>query len=150
METAVNAGFKFIQFRVPEPGEAEAVSAYLRTLEPAVSPHRKPDGSLTEKAKRGQAIFESEAAACTRCHPAPLYTDLKIHDVGTRRPLDKASEFDTPTLLELWRTGPYLHNGEAVTLEEVLVKFNAKDEHGKTSHLSKEEIGALVAYLLSL
>jgi len=40
--------------------------------------------------------------------------------------------------------------GAAVTLHEVLTKFNPNDQHGKTSHLSKQELDDLVEYLLSL
>lgn len=37
-----------------------------------------------------------------------------------------------------------------MTLQEAFTKFNLKDEHGKTSQLSKEELDDLVEYLLSL
>ena len=70
METAVRAGFIHIQFTQPEPGEVEAVNAYLKSLEPATSPHRQPDGSLTTSAARGEAIFHRESTACAQCHPA--------------------------------------------------------------------------------
>ena len=70
--------------------------------------------------------------------------------MGTRSALDRSGAFDTPTCVELWRTGPYLHDGSAVTLKEVLTTKNPDDKHGKTSHLSEEEIDALVEYLLSL
>ena len=70
--------------------------------------------------------------------------------MGTRGEYDHASTFDTPTLVEVWRTGPYLHNGAALTLDEVLTKYNKNDQHGMTSHLSKEDREALVEYLLSL
>ena len=37
-----------------------------------------------------------------------------------------------PTCVELWRTGPYLHDGSAVTLREVLTTMNPDDQHGRT------------------
>jgi len=148
-DVASIAGFKFILFRQPQSGEAEAVQAYLRAMAPEPSPYLVK-GKPSDAAKRGRKLFENAKAGCMHCHPAPLYTDLKLYDVGTRGPLDTDGKFDTPTLIELWRTAPYLHTGEAVTLEEVLTKFNEGDKHGVTSHLSKDEIVDLVEYLNSL
>ncbi len=150
MEVAAMAGFRHILFRQPEPDEVKAVYAYLQALKPGVSPYRAPDGGLTAQAKRGKAIFDDPKTRCAECHPEGLFTDLKLYDVGTRQPLDHEAMFDTPTLVELWRTGPYLHNGAAATLEEVLTKFNKDDRHGATAQLKKEQIDDLVAYLLSL
>ncbi len=153
MEVAVEAGFHHIQFHQAEEQEMAAVSTYLRSLEPEPSPHLKPDGGLTEAAKRGKALFEGKAA-CAACHPAPHFTDRKAYDVGTAYDLDRGKpfdgKFDTPTLLECYRTAPYLHSGKAVTLKDVLTTFNKEDKHGKTSGLSKREIDDLVAYLLAL
>jgi len=56
----------------------------------------------------------------------------------------------TPTLIEIWRTAPYLHDGSAATIRDVLTTRNARDQHGKTSRLSASEIEDLGAYLLSL
>jgi RoxA-like, cytochrome c-like len=69
------------------------------------------------------------------CHPPPLFTDLHEHDVGTRRGFDRPGDkFHTPTLVELWRTAPYLHDGSAATVRDVLTTRNAHDQHGKTSN----------------
>ena len=73
-----------------------------------------------------------------------------MHAVGTRPGPDESGRFDTPTLVELWQTAPYLHNGRAVGLREVLTTMNPDDKHGETSHLSDDEVGALVEYLKSL
>jgi len=149
MDEAAEKGFLFIQFREIEAGDLNAVRAYLRSMEPEPSPYLV-NGQLSEKARRGKQIFEDPAVGCSTCHPAPLFTSLKTHDVGTRSALDRSSDFDTPTCVELWRTGPYLHDGSAVTLNEVVTTKNPNDKHGKTSHLSKEDLDALVEYLLSL
>jgi hypothetical protein len=53
-------------------------------------------------------------------------------------------------LIELWRTAPYLHDGSAATVRDVLTTRNPRDRHGQTSDLSKQEINDLCAYLLSL
>jgi len=150
METAVDAGIKYIQFRVPEEGEVEAISAYLRSLRPEPSPYLDGGNRLTPSAKRGKKLFESPEAGCSQCHPAPLYTDLQTYDVGTRSELDRRDDFDTPTLVELYRTAPYLHDGSAVTLEDVLMTRNPEDRHGKAKHLTPEQIDDLAAFLLSL
>ncbi len=59
-------------------------------------------------------------------------------------------KYDTPTLLAVYRTGPYLHDGRAKTLRDVLTTCNPQDRHGKTSHLSPNEIDDVVAFLKSL
>ncbi|HYW79825.1 MAG TPA: hypothetical protein VE890_09630, partial [Thermoguttaceae bacterium] len=148
-EVAVRAGFSSILFRRPQPGEDDDVAAYLSSMRPEPSPHLV-GGRLSELAERGRTLFESSETGCARCHPAPLFTNLQTRDVGTRHDADLTDRFDTPTLIELWRTGPYLHDGSAVTVAEIFTKFNPKNQHGRTSQLSKEEFDALVAYLLSL
>ena len=149
MEVATAAGFIHIQFQDPPEEDVQAVCAYLRSLEPEPSPWLV-GGKLSPKAARGKTIFESDETQCASCHPGPLLTDLKAYDVGTRIETDRTGEFDTPTLIEQWRSGPYLHHGQAVTLRDILTKFNPDDKHGTTSHLSPEEIDALVEYLKSL
>ena len=75
------------------------------------------------------------------------------HDVGTAadNPGEKMGPaYDTPTLLGVYRTAPYLSHGKAQTLEEVLTTFNHNDKHGKTSQLSKQEIADLVEFLKAL
>ena len=150
MEVASLAGFRFILFREPEPGEVDAVVAYLKSMKPRGSPRLRPNGKLSDAAKRGKALFESNKTKCANCHPAPLYTDLRLYNVGTKGELDRKAAFDTPTLIELWRTGPYLHDGAAVTMHEVLKKFNKGDLHGVTSHLTEQELSDLAEFLLSL
>ena len=149
-EAAVRAGIRHILFTVQPPEVASSLDAYLKSLKPVPSP-RLVKGKLSAAAKRGEKLFRDKEVGCAKCHPAPLFTDLGPYDVGTRGPLDRdTGTFDTPTLVELWRTAPYLHNGSAATLREVLVEANRKDEHGKTSHLKPQQIDDLVEYLLSL
>ncbi len=178
METAVEKGFLFIQFHNVSKEDKDAVSAFLRAIPFIPSPlHRKPDGSLDEQAKRGEKVFNK--AGCAECHPPPLYTDKLMHNVGTRSERDvrviiedlektpgealapvvevpgdakveATDAFDTPTLLEMYRTGPFLHDGRAATMKEVLTTFNKGDKHGVTSNLSPQEIDDLVAFLMAL
>lgn len=150
MDMATLAGFKFIQFHEPTQDELESTRAYIRSLTPEKSPYVTPDGKLTPLAEKGKAIFNDPKVGCANCHSGPLFADLKKYNVGTRMSLDTTDEFITPTLLELWRTAPYLHSGEAVTLQEMLTTYNKQQKHGNTSQLSADDINALVYYLLSL
>ena len=70
--------------------------------------------------------------------------------MGSTGELDHVKEFDTPTLIELFRTAPYFHDGSATTLKEVLVDRNKGDVHGTTSDLKPEEIADLIEFLESL
>jgi hypothetical protein len=74
---------------------------------------------------------------------------MKAHDVGTLLEKDEGRKYDTPSLVEVWRTPPYLCDGRAVTIMEVLTKFNPGDEHGKTSGLTERELRDLEEYVMS-
>jgi cytochrome c peroxidase len=147
---AVRAGIRHILFTTQPPEVASSMDAYLKSLRPVPSPYLR-SGVLTEGARRGKAIFFSRRADCARCHPEGRFTDLRQYDVGTVGPLDASDDrFDTPTLVETWRTAPYLHDGSAATLREVFAARNPRDQHGRTSHLSSAQLDDLVEYLLSL
>ncbi len=146
-ETAVRAGIRHIQFAVRPESDAEAIDAYLKSLKPVPSPYLQ-NGALSAAAQRGKIIFER--AGCAECHPAPLYTDLQHYDIGTGTGMDTGQSFDTPTLVEVWRTAPYLHDGRAATMLDVFKKHNPKNRHGNTSNLTDEELADLVEFVLSL
>ena len=57
---------------------------------------------------------------CVTCHLPPLFTDRSLRDVGTKQALDRGSRFDVPHLNNVYDSAPYLHNGIAETLEEIL------------------------------
>jgi cytochrome c peroxidase len=145
-ETAVRAGIKFILFAEQPEEIALAIDEYLKSLKPVPSPHLI-DGKLSQAAERGREIFEK--AGCASCHPAPLFTDRKKYTVGTGKDIEKNRDFDTPTLVEIWRTAPYLYDGRAVTIKEVLTKHNIDDMHGKTSSLTEEQVNDLAEFVLS-
>lgn len=148
-EVAVRAGFQHILFTERPKAEYHAVDAYLRQLEPVPSPYLV-DGRLSERAKLGKRLFHNERTGCAVCHPAPLFTDLQMHNVGSRDYQDHRDVFDTPTLVEVWRTAPYLHTGHDTTLRALLVEGEHGAGLGGTKGLSEEEIDALVEYILSL
>ncbi|MEI6782511.1 MAG: c-type cytochrome [Verrucomicrobiota bacterium] len=149
-ETAVRAGIRHILFTVQPEEVPTALDTYLISLKPVPSP-LLTKGRLSASARRGEKIFKDPTVACATCHPSGLFTDLRPYDVGTRGRFDQPSErYDTPTLVETWRTAPYLHDGSTATMREVLTTRNPRDEHGKTSHLTSKQIDDLAAYVLSL
>lgn len=146
-ETGVRAGIKHIQFSVRPEEDAKAIDAYLKSLVPETSPFLL-DGKLSKSAKRGKKIYIKQG--CAYCHPAPLYTNMKKYELGTTIGRDVGKKVDTPSLVEVWRTAPYLHDGRAATLSEIFTIYNPDDKHGKTLGLSEKKINDLVEYLRSL
>ena len=135
----------------------DALAVYSNAHPVPLSPHSKT--GLSEEAKRGKELFFSAETKCASCHSGPYFSDstpvkpYKLHDVGTGLS-DKSEKmgpkYDTPTLLSVYRTAPYLHHGEAKTLEDVLRKCNPDDKHGKTSHLNDSQIKDLVEFMKAL
>ncbi|MEA3226179.1 MAG: c-type cytochrome, partial [Planctomycetota bacterium] len=146
-ETGVRAGIRHIQFAVRPEEDAVAIDDYLKSLEPVPSPSLTR-GKLNRRARRGQKLFES--AGCASCHTGELYTDLKKHNLGIGKWLDEGLSFDTPTLIEAWRTAPYLYDGRAATVEDMLKKHNLDDKHGQTSNLTDRQIKDLAEFVMSL
>ncbi len=135
-ELAVRAGFKYIQFaEVPEEHSAR-VDSFLKGIKPVPGPYRISE----EELEKGKALFMS--LNCQECHPAPLHTNLKSYPLGE----DPALQWDTPTLVELWRTGPYWHDGRYASLSVLFTH----GRHGLERALSESDLKALEAYLLSL
>jgi YVTN family beta-propeller protein len=139
--------------------DLDALAIYTNSFEFPLSPHIQAPGKLNPAAERGKAIFFRKDVGCAQCHSGPYYSDsvlqkpFKLHDVGTGN--DDPSErmgpkYDTPTLLGIYRTAPYLHHGKAKTLRDVLTVYNKGDRHGKTSQLSATEVDELVEFLRSL
>ncbi len=149
-ESAVRAGITHIQFAVRPEEDALAIDEYLKSLTPVPSPHLV-NGQLSEAAQRGKALFFSDRIGCHQCHPAPLYTDLKMHDVGSKGEYDRhQSSFDTPTLVECWRTAPYMHDGHYVTVKELIREGKHGNRVGEVEKLTEQELDDLVEFVLSL
>ena len=148
-EAAVRAGLSNILFADRPEEEAAAIDEYLKSLQPATSPHLI-DGRLSPAAERGKMLFQSDRIGCHGCHPPPLYTDLKMHDVGTRGLSDYVDAFDTPTLLEVWRTAPYLHDGRCATIKEVIGTGKHGEDRDHPRKMSAAEVDDLVEFVLSL
>ena len=135
--------------------DLDALAAYVTSLsEVPRSPYRNTDGEMTSEARLGREVFLS--VGCADCHGGEHFTDSMfglLHDVGTISDLsgDRLGEslagFDTPTLRGVWATAPYLHDGSAPTLRDVLVSRNIGGAHGNIADLSASELDQLLAYL---
>ncbi|MBL9004561.1 MAG: hypothetical protein JNJ46_09955 [Myxococcales bacterium] len=152
----------------------EALAAYVdRGIPFAQSPERDPDtGALSAAAERGREVFSR--LGCARCHSGPRFTDsgsgnpaldlrgpLTLHDLGTCATTPHADQpsqaydgsprqaclFDTPSLNGLFDTPPYLHDGSAATLGDVIER---KVRFFKLAPPSAGEQADLVRYLRSL
>ena len=138
--------------------ELDALAAYVTSLNKVhASPYRNNDGSLTADGIEGKVLFQE--LGCGSCHAGRDFTDRKngdLHDVGTvqlssgKRRTEALSGFGTPTLKGIWETAPYLHDGSALTIKDVLVTRNVNKKHGDLSNLTETELNKLIAYLLQI
>lgn len=136
--------------REPAAGEVEALAAYLETLTYPPNPHRPSDDSLTETARRGEAVFRGDKAGCARCHAGAVFTDGKTHDVGLGDQGDVYRGYRPPSLLGVFDRVRYLHDGRAESLEEVLTGPHNPAKVTGRGELTAEELKDLLAYLRSL
>ena len=133
------------------------LTAYVNSLPARPNRWRLPDGQLTPAQERGKEIFDRKVDdfgkpipltnRCYYCHSGPLGTDRKKFDVGTKGPNDDSGLFDTPQLVNIALTAPYLHDGSAATLEEIWTVHNPHDQHGRTNDLTKNQLNDLIEYL---
>jgi large repetitive protein len=137
--------------------DLDALAAYVSSLNSTdASPWRNSNGTLTAAAVAGQAIFRG-SGQCLSCHGG---TDVSnsaggtLHFVGTTKQPTTGTRLgqpltglDTPSLKGVWATGPYLHDGSAATLLDVLTTQNSNARHGVVAGLSATQLSQLVAYL---
>ena len=132
--------------------DLDALAAYVSSLDDfGRSPYRTGQGGLTAAAAAGETLFKD--LNCRSCHAGAAFTDGQRHDVGTvvsgsgtaSGQALAGSGFKTPSLLGVWRTAPYFHNGSAATLAAVV-----DARHGGERAVTADERAQLVAYLRSL
>ena len=147
--TANRAGLKYICFNASFPeSEMLKIDAYTESLTATESPYLE-DGSLSESALRGKELFNGKAN-CAACHSGTLYgADFLVYDNFVQ------SETETrgllvPPLVEAWRTAPYLHDGSAATVTDVLTTRNLTGTHGDVADLTEEELTDLCNFVLSI
>lgn len=143
------------------PDELNAIVAFMfQELENPPNMYQMGDGQLTEAQKRGKAIFERtvtrdgheipEKDRCVTCHPPPYFTDRSLTNVGSGFETDREELFDTPKLNNVAETAPYLHDGRALTLEEIWTIYGDEDTHGYVNDLLKQDLNDLIEYLKSI
>jgi cytochrome c peroxidase len=116
-----------------------ALATFERTIIAGQSPFDRwilgDETAIGVAAKRGFQIFNGKAH-CSACHGGPSFTDGSFHDIGTAKNTDigrgqlfPASvklqyAFKTPTLRDVARRAPYMHDGSISTLEEVVALYD--------------------------
>jgi len=134
---------KVFKTDVTSDGIAKAIAAYERTILSGDAPYDQfkagDKTALSDAAQRGMKLFFSKAR-CSACHAGANFSDNGFHNVGigygkdgkpkdigrfavSNLPEDTGS-FKTPTLREIARTAPYMHDGSRKTLEEVVEHYN--------------------------
>ena len=153
----------------------QAIASFQRTILSGNSPYDRFDyggeeEAISPSAKRGLKLFLKKAR-CTRCHSGFNFTDEKFHNLGIdwdtehvdlgRYIVTKNAEdigaFKTPTLREISRTAPYMHDGRFATLRQVVDFYNVggiKNPHQDNTiiplGLTEQEKEDLVEFLQSL
>ncbi len=153
-DTDFHAGTRSEPLGDPKTGlstDLDALAAYVSSLASfGDSPNRNADGTFTSAALAGRQVFQQQN--CAQCHSGATFTDSALnvfHDIGSIKPssgkrLDAPlTGLDTPTLLGLWSSAPYLHDGSAATLEQAVSAHNGVN-------LSSGDMSNLVAFLRQL
>ncbi len=160
---------------VSAPNLARAIASYVRTLRSGDSPLDRffagDSNALSTEARDGFRLFVGRAR-CSLCHAGPTFTDQSFHNTGvawrdgvvadsgraavtgTR---DALGAFKTPSLRNVERTAPYMHDGSIATLEEVLEFYDDggnlnpyQDPDIHRLNLNAAERSQLLAFLRSL
>ncbi len=120
----------------------KAIASFQRTLISGNSPFDRFDydgeeEAISEAAKRGKILFFGKAR-CNLCHFGTNFSDEKFHNVGigwggeavdigrykVSHDQKDIAAFKTPTLREISRTAPYMHDGRFATLRQVVDHYN--------------------------
>jgi DNA-binding beta-propeller fold protein YncE len=143
LDAAVEKSFTDTMYG-PEPTKAEvrAVVAFVGTLHHPRLP-KIDDPAIA----RGKAVFNE--SGCVRCHQPPFYTSPQVYDVKLDAGGSSHKGFNPPSLVGLSQRGPYLHDGRAKTLDEVLEQFHTPRHIGGPA-LTEDQRRDLLPFLRSL
>ena len=151
---------------------ARALASYVRSIRSGNSRFDRyaagESGVLTALELKGLQVFRGKGN-CTACHVGPNFTDERFHNTGVAWRNGKFSDeghavvstkdadrgaFKTPTLREVARTSPYMHDGSITTLEEVVDFYDRGgrpnlhlDPEMQPRQFTADEKTALVAFL---
>jgi cytochrome c peroxidase len=154
---------------------ARALATYVRSIRSGDAPYDRfvagDDTALTDEQKRGLNVFNR--STCGFCHREPTFSDERFWNTGvawnpntagftddgryeiSRNERERGS-FKTPTLREVARTAPYMHNGSLATLADVVEFYNQGGRRNRNTqivrplNLTDEDKQALVKFLESL
>ncbi|MBI5384205.1 MAG: hypothetical protein HZA90_05905 [Verrucomicrobia bacterium] len=142
------------------PADLQDLTTFLQSQPPARTVHRSQQGKLTESQEKGREVFFAthqpngtpipRDRQCATCHRPPLFTNRLPSDIGTKGRYDTTNHFDTPHLLGIAASAPYLHDGRAKTLEELWTVYQTNDLHGVSSYMNKHQLNDLIEYLKTL
>jgi cytochrome c peroxidase len=150
----------------------KALATYQRTIVAGEAPFDRwvegDENAIDAAAKRGFALFAGKAR-CAECHSGPAFTDGSFHDIGTAKDDDIGRgrlfpnsvklqyAFKTPTLRDVARRAPYMHDGSVPTLEAVIDLYDRGgiERPSRSPKITKlgltgQEKSDLVAFLRSL
>lgn len=153
---------------------AKAIATFERTVLSGNSAYDKykagNKSALTASQVRGMHVYFNKAK-CDQCHEGVNFTSNAYHNIGigtdktnpdegrfavTKNPSDWAT-FKTPTLRDIARSAPYMHDGSLRTLEEVVDYYDKGgipnknlDEKLKPLHLSEQDKADLVEFMKAL
>ncbi len=141
------------------PEDLKDLVAFIGSLPPPRTLHDQA-APLTRAQERGRQIFFATTTPggkdiprerhCHTCHRPPLFTNRLLANVGSKGARDTTELFDTPQLLGIAMSAPYLHDGRAATLEELWTIYNTNDLHGVSSYMDKKQLNDLVEFLKTL
>jgi len=152
---------------------ARALAVYQRYLLSSGSPYDAylsgDTKALGLQEKKGMELFFSPRTGCSGCHSGFLFSDLGFHDIGLKiRENDPGrwrltglesdrNRFKTPSLRNVSRTAPYMHDGRFRSLKEVLEHYRQGGTHTPNQSalvrpldLAPHEVEAIISFLHSL
>lgn len=150
---------------------AKAIAAYERSIQPGISPFDRwvegDEDAISQSAKRGFVLF-NDKAECFLCHGGWRFTNDSFHDIGTStKDLGRGTQvktdplmqyaFKTPTLRSVALRPPFMHDGSAVDLHQVMKHYEkggidrpSRSPLMKAIALSDQERRDLIAFMESL
>lgn len=137
-------------YRRRQGGRQLSLERYLEA-QPRPTPARQLEGRDEARERRGLEVLVR--ARCPSCHAFPAFTNLGQHPIASLFPdaVDVVEpEVDTPSLLGLGDSAPYLLDGRAETLEEIFRVHDPARRHGDTASLRDDELADLVCFLEGL
>jgi cytochrome c peroxidase len=150
----------------------QALATFERTIVASKAPFDRwiegDETAIDASAKRGFELFNGKAG-CANCHEGPSFTDFSFHDIGIAKENDIGRgrlfptsvklrhAFKVPTLRDVARRAPYMHDGSVATLEAVVDAYDtggvdrpSRSELIKPLSLSDAEKHDLIDFLNTL